>query len=149
MSALRGLDLIRFCCPRCSGDEFMTESLTGVCKGCSFVWQRRDDFVVFVRLDGGRFASRAQLEEFTGPANTIRVHVPISSARPSFLELLHDLLGEAMTRPPTLGVLGMWTREQQFLALRWASGEVLHAAGVNVARARQRPAFVEEGAGTA
>lgn len=173
MSALRGLDMIRFCCPRCTGDGFMTESLTGVCKGCSFVWRRADDFKVFVRLeDGGVFRSRAELEAFTGPAcgceetypqlqpgrinhgpgcrgATIRVHVPISSAHPSFAELLHDLLVEAMNRPPTLGVVGMWSREQQYLALRWASGEVLHAAGVEVARARVRPEFVEEGAGTA
>jgi len=103
---------------------------------------------VFERLsDHGRFGSADELEAFVAPAG--RVYVPLSSRAPRFPELLHDLLTEAMERPPTVGVVELWSRDEQYVALRWASGEILAAGGVDVPRFAERPAFIEQGAGTA
>lgn len=148
MRTMRGFVSVLFVCPMCGGSKWGTNgSITGVCRGeadgltrCPFTWSRRYDWRFFIREDSGaRFVSAEAFEEF-GCASAL--------PPPTLAEVLQELMAEVMHRPPTVGVVQMWSREQQRRALAWASAEVL--AEDNPRRRRlERPRFIEEGSATA
>jgi hypothetical protein len=161
MSGLFGVwRLITFRCPSCAGDTFGYENDVGHCRrvgfgaddDCKFSWPRRHDWRVFVRVaDGSGFRSAAELQAFMdAAASEGKTPAPAAGVPPRepFPALLQRLLGELMERPPTLGVVERWTREQHRAALHWCSRQIIHGeTGQGVLEAR--PAFIEDGAATA
>jgi hypothetical protein len=161
MSGLFGVwRQIAFRCPTCAGDSFGYENDTGHCRrvgfatgdDCTFSWPRRHDWRVFVRVaDGSGFRSAAELGAFMTEAATqdkLAARAAAAPAREPFAELLQRLLAELMERPPTVGVVERWTREQHRAALHWCARQVVHGeTGEGVLEAR--PAFIEDGAATA
>jgi hypothetical protein len=160
MATLIGLQAIAFKCPSCGGDRFGYEGDVGHCRrvgvstfdDCNFTWPRRYDWRVFVRVaDGSGFRSAAELSAFLDPREFVHIGRAMHAApRESFVEMLQRLLAELMERPPTLGVVASWTREQHRAALHWCSREIVaHDAGVVTGVREPRPAFIEDGAATA
>lgn len=162
MSNLRGFLAIAFRCPSCAGDTFGYENDTGHCRrvgletadDCHFSWPRRHDWRVFVRVaDGSGFRSAAELQAFLTTRDEESLG-PIGRAaaapQETFAEMLQRLLAELMERPPTLGVVASWTREQHRAALHWCSREIVAGEVGELPGTREpRPAFIEDGAATA
>jgi len=153
MHALVGLSMVEFRCPKCQGTEWGSDGITGRCEEpgilgsrgtCTFTWSRRHDHRVFFRKDNGAgFASREELEA------VLRLQAS-APTRPPFELLLHELLGQVMHRPPTLGVVALWSRHEQRQALHWVTHEILAECVVAGPGERlERPRFIEEGAATA
>lgn len=134
---MTGLLSVEFRCPQCKSLKWGTRDDVGVCSGCGFRWARRCDFRVFFRKNGAGFSSREELDAVLRGVDYGRP--------PTVEELLHELLSFIMHKPPTLGVVQLWTRKEQRAALHWLTHEVL---GDTRPRA-PRPPFIEEGAATA
>lgn len=152
-NANEGLRSVEFRCPMCTSDKWGTEEsgMIGRCRGdgCTFRWNRRRDFRVFVRkADGRGFRSPVELEAQLGAPTFINGVSMIPPPRQALVDDLHDLLCEAMVRPPTVAIVERWSTAEKLQALRWASAQILADLGEGVPRVR-RPPFIEDGAATA
>jgi hypothetical protein len=152
-----GFEAVDFRCPVCKSNKWGTHAFVGECHGmrhdgkpCDFRWSRRHDYSVFVRPDGRGFRSPLELEQVIGMRTTAVaggvVRLCGRGGRTAFPELLHDLLGELMARPPTVGVVERWTVDEKRRALDWATQAIMTGSLVGPP---PRPPFIEEGAGTA
>lgn len=146
MNALSGLLSVEFVCPTCRGKGWGTLGAVGRCntRGCRFQWNRLNDFRVFFRkADGRGFASPLELEA--------AMRGPLVARLPPLIELIHELLVEVMERPPTVGVVALWSDKEQRQAVHWLTHMVLREDSIagELAPTVPRPAFIEDGAATA